>query len=390
MNDTAILYTKSPEDLILRVKAGDDEAAMEMGLICLTGLGIRQDLSQAGSYFAKAKQLGAKNADLFIAYIHECNDRMIKAIETYVGEENSNKKDNSVAKRIDSHLKAVCSERKKLPKILNDYGLPECPLYTSLNNLLEDFDSGRRSLTDISSIISLSDTDEQWCYDTAWLQFEEGNDGLASMWLKKSHPDPEDELSKILRNQSKERTIYNAEAIDIKGNSLLNKRLNIKILPEALFTSDGTIIKALSEWSRECNLRKQSYLEEQRHLEEERQRKIKEEQSKAEEEKRRAEEEARKRAEESTFIVGRYGRQRDEITDKTVSRQHCRVSLLDDGMVEIVNLSKSNGTVINGEKIEKVNASMDSVLKMGNYVIKIRDLFPPRKNPTEPDKQTTA
>ena len=390
MNDTAILYTKSPEDLILRVKAGDDEAAMEMGLICLTGLGIRQDLSQAGSYFAKAKLLGANNADLFIAYIHECNDRMIKAIETYVGKENSNKKDNSVAKRIDSRLKAVCSERKKLSKILKDYGLPECPLNTSLNNLLEDFDSGRRSLTDISSIISLSDTDEQWCYDTAWLQFEEGNDGLASMWLKKSHPDPEDELSKILRNQSKERTLYNAEAIDIKGNSLLNKRLNIKILPEALFTSDGTIMKALSEWSRECNLRKQSYLEEQRHLEEERQRKIEEEQSKAEEEKRRAEEEARKRAEESTFIVGRYGRQRDEITDKTVSRQHCRVSLLDDGMVEIVNLSKSNGTVINGEKIEKVNASMDSVLKMGNYVIKIRDLFPPRKNPTEPDKQTTA
>ena len=405
MNDTTTLYTKSPEDLILRVKTGDGEAAMQMGLICLAGFGIRQNLSQASTYFAKAKQLGVKNAEVFIAYIHECNDRMIKAIETYVGEENSNKKDNSVAKRIDSHLKAVCSERKKLPKILNDYGLPECPLYTSLNNLLEDFDSGRRSLTDISSIISLSDTDEQWCYDTAWLQFEEGNDGLASMWLKKSHPDTEDELSKLLQNKSKERTVFDAEAIEIKGNSLLDKRLKIKILPDTIFTSGDALKKALLEWSRECNLRKQSYLEEQNRLEEERQRKIEEERRKAEEEKkkkeeearrkaeeekRRAEEEARKRVEERTFIVGRYGRQRDEIMDKTVSRQHCRVSLLDDGMVEIENLSKSNGTVINGEKIEKVKASMDSDLKMGNYVIKIRDLFPPRKTPTEPDKQTTA
>lgn len=405
MNDTTTLYTKSPEDLILRVKTGDGEAAMQMGLICLAGFGIRQNLSQASTYFAKAKQLGVKNAEVFIAYIHECNDRMIKAIETYVGEENSNKKDNSVAKRIDSHLKAVCSERKKLPKILNDYGLPECPLYTSLNNLLEDFDSGRRSLTDISSIISLSDTDEQWCYDTAWLQFEEGNDGLASMWLKKSHPDTEDELSKLLQNKSKERTVFDAEAIEIKGNSLLDKRLKIKILPDTIFTSGDALKKALLEWSRECNLRKQSYLEEQNRQEEERQRKIEEERRKAEEEKkkkeeearrkaeeekRRAEEEARKRVEERTFIVGRYGRQRDEILDKTVSRQHCRVSLLDDGMVEIENLSKSNGTVINGEKIEKVKASMDSDLKMGNYVIKIRDLFPPRKTPTEPDKQTTA
>ena len=390
MNDTTILYTASPEDLILRVKAGDGEAAMQMGLICLSGLGVRQDMSQASTYFAKAKQLGVKNADVFIAYIHECNDRMIKAIEAYAGKEIPNKKDDSVAERIDRRFKAVCSERKKLSTILKDYGLPECPLNTSLNNLLEDLDSRRRSLTDISSIISLSDTDEQWSYDTAWLLFEEGNDGLASMWLKKNHPDTEDELSKLLQNKSKERTVFDAEAIEIKGNSLLDKRLKIKILPDTILTSGDALKKALLEWSRECNLRKQSYLEEQNRLEEERQRKIEEERRKAEEEKRRAEEEARKRVEERTFIVGRYGRQRDEILDKTVSRQHCRVSLLDDGMVEIENLSKSNGTVINGEKIEEVKASMDSDLKMGNYIIKIRDLFPPRKTPTEPDKQTTT
>ncbi len=398
MNDTTILYTATPEDLILRVKTGDGEAAMQMGLICLAGFGIRQNLSQASTYFAKAKQLGVINADVFIAYIHECNDRMIKAIETYVGKEIPNKNDDSVAERIGHRFKAVCSERKKLSKILKDYGLPECPLNTSLNNLLEDLDSGRRSLTDISSIISLSDTDEQWCYDTAWLLFEEGNYGLASMWLKKSHPNPEDELLKRLQAKLGGETVSKADAVEVKGNSLLDKKLTIRILPENLFTSDDIVNKALTEWSRECNQNKLLYLKEQRRLEEEKQRKVEEERRKADEERKRkaeearrkVEEDAKKRAEERTFIVGRYGRQRDEISDKTVSRQHCRVSLLDDGMVEIENLSKSNGTVINGEKIEKIKTSMDADLKMGNYIVKVRDLFPPRKNPTGPDKQTTA
>lgn len=398
MNSNSPLFTTSPEDLVLRIKTGDAEAALSMGLMCLSGLELKQNLDQAFSYFAKAKQLGAKNADVFIAYIHECNDRMIKAIETYVGKEIPNKNDDSVAERIGHRFKAVCSERKKLSKILKDYGLPECPLNTSLNNLLEDLDSGRRTLTDISSIISLSDTDEQWCYDTAWLLFEERNYGLASMWLKKSHPNPDDELLKRLQVKLGGEAVSKADAVEVKGNSLLDKKLTIRILPENLFTSDDIVNKALTEWSRECNQNKLLYLKEQRRLEEEKQRKVEEERRKADEERKRkaeearrkAEEDAKKRAEERTFIVGRYGRQRDEILDKTVSRQHCRVSLLDDGLVEIENLSKSNGTVINGEKIEKVKASMDSDLKMGNYIIKIRDLFPPRKTPTEPDKQTTT
>lgn len=405
MNDTTTLYTASPEDLVLRVKTGDSEAAMLMGLICLSGLGIKQDLDQAASYFVKAKQLGAKNADEFIAYIHECNDRMIKAIETYAGKGSPSKNYDSIAEKIGQRFATVRSKRKRLSKILSNYGLPGCPLCSSLNNLLDDLDSGRRTMSDICSIISLTDADDRWCHDTAWLLFEEGNYGLASMWLKKSHPDLEDELLKLLQIKSREYTLFDAEAIEIKGNSLLDKKLKIKILPEALFTSGDTIKKALLAWSRECNLKKQSYLEEQNRLEDERQRKIEEERRKAEverkrkeeeakrkveEERRKAEEEARKRAEERTFIVGRYGRQRDEILDKTVSRQHCRVSLLDDGMVEIENLSQSNGTAINGEKIDKIRTSMDADLKMGNYIIKVRDLFPPRKNPTGPDKQTTA
>ena len=376
MNSNSPLFTTSPEDLVLRIKTGDAEAALTMGLMCLSGLGLKQNLDQAFSYFAKAKQLGAKNADAFIGYIHECNDRMIKAIEIYVEKDSPGKKDSTVAERISHRFATVRSERKKLSKILSDYGLPECPISTSLNNMLEDLDSGRRSLTDICSIISLTDADDRWCHDTAWLYFEEGNDCLASMWLKKSHPDPDDNLLKLIQIKSNERPSCNADAIEIKGDSLLEKKLIIKIMPEDLFTSGDTFKKALSDWSLECNQRKDAFGEGQRCQEEEA--------------KKKAEEEARRCAEERSFIVGRYGRQRDEILDKTVSRKHCRVSLLDDGMVEIENLSQSNGTVVNGEKIEKVKTSMDSELKLGNYFIKVRDLFPPRKSPTEANKETTA
>lgn len=87
----------------------------------------------------------------------------------------------------------------------------------------------------------------------------------------------------------------------------------------------------------------------------------------------------KKSKEKQTFIVGREGSQHKEILEKTVSRQHCRVTLLADGRVEIENLSKSNGTLINGERIDKVITSMDAELKMGNYTVKVRDLFPPRK-----------
>ena len=95
------------------------------------------------------------------------------------------------------------------------------------------------------------------------------------------------------------------------------------------------------------------------------------------------------RAEDRSFIVGRFGRQRDEIQDRTVSREHCRVTLLDDGMVEVENLSKSNGTATGGVKIDKAVVSPDSFLKMGNYTVLVRDLFPPRETPSKPDSQRT-
>ena len=385
-NSQPVLYYAVPEELVLRTKAGDSDAAFLMGLMCLSGIGVEQNLTNASSYFIKAKQLGAKNTEVFLAYINECHDKMIAAIDTYVGKESSAKDSRNITDKIEDRFKRVKSERKRLATVLNEYGLPDCPFDTALNDLMNELDSKKRSLSDVCSIVSLSDDNEAWCRDTAQLLFEEGQDGLAGMWLNKTHPDPDDELLDTLKKAFEKRLSENVVIVDLEGDSLLKEYAHIRILPESTFSSKDRIRKALAEWSIASQNRKEKHLEEQRRLEEERQRKIEEERRKAEEErkrkeeeakrkveeerrkaeeerkrkeaeakrkaeeeKRRAEEEARKRAEERTFIVGRYGRQRDEILDKTVSRQHCRVSLLDDGMVEIENLSKSNGTVINGE-----------------------------------------
>lgn len=409
MNNHSTIFSSSPEDLVLRIKTGDSEAAFLMGLLCLSGLGVKQNLDQAGGYFAKAKQLGNENADVFMAYIHECNDRMVKAVDTYVGKDSfdSNKSKTSI---ISKRFNKVKTERTNLLEIIRQYGLLNCPLNTSLNTLLEDLEQGCRSLSDVCSIIALSEVNEHWCYDTAGLLYEDGDKGLAKMWLKKCHLESEDALLKQVSDNSQGSKRNELSPIEIKGSSLLGAGVAIKILPENLFESNG-IKNALADWSRECNRKKQDLIDEQRRLEEEAKRKAEEARRKAEEERRRAEEErirkeaeerrkaeeakrkaeeeAKRSAEERSFVVGRYGRQRDEIFDKTVSRQHCRVTVLDDNTVEIENLSKSNGTVINGERIERAKVSMESFIKMGNYVVKVRDLFPPRKSGDESDKQRT-
>lgn len=403
MGNNTTLFTVSPEDLILKIKAGDSESAFILGLLCLSGIGVKQSLDQANSYFAKAKQLGATDTDVFDAYIHECKDQMIKAIDTYAGKDPSSTKKDSYASRISRRFKKVLSERKRLLRVLREYGLPDCPMNTALGSLMQDFESGQKSLADICSIVSLSDNNEHWCHDTAGLLLEDGDVGLANMWLKKCSPGSDDEILKKILDKKKELAIRNLTSVDLKGCSLLGKSVSIKILPEGLFTSNDAFRKALMEWGRDCSKKRESYFEEirrqeeeqKKRLEEERKRKAEEERKKRiEEERRKAEEEERarmeaKRKEAMTFIVGRYGIQRDEIQDKTVSRQHCRVSLREDGMVEIENLSQSNGTVVDGNRIEKTVASMDSILKMGNYTIKVRDLFPPRKSSTNADKQRT-
>ena len=80
------------------------------------------------------------------------------------------------------------------------------------------------------------------------------------------------------------------------------------------------------------------------------------------------------------MIFGRHGDQRLEITEKTVSRKHCKVTLLEGGkQVEIENLSP-NGTFIDGVRIEgKAVVSPHAVIGLGPFFkAKVSELLVPK------------
>ena len=80
------------------------------------------------------------------------------------------------------------------------------------------------------------------------------------------------------------------------------------------------------------------------------------------------------------MILGRHGDQKMEITERTVSRKHCKVTLLDDrGRVEIENLSP-NGTFINGVRKEKDVADPDAIIGLGPFFkVKLSELLVPKE-----------
>lgn len=265
------LYSANPKDLVLKINTGDGDAAVVMGLLCLSGLGGKQDLDQASSYFVKAKQLGAKDADVLIAYINECNGRMNKAIDAYVGKEPLRKKGNPIAGILRKRFKKVSTERKRLRKLITEYGLPECPMDTSLTNLLESLESGKKSLSDVCSILSSCDDSEHWCEDTAWLFYEEGEWELAGIWMKKSHSD--EKWLSVIQDKIRKEISVTPEAVEIEGSSLLGRKLAFNVLSES-GASHESIKRALTEWGQECNqIRKeQCRLEEEKCKKEEQER----------------------------------------------------------------------------------------------------------------------
>lgn len=73
-------------------------------------------------------------------------------------------------------------------------------------------------------------------------------------------------------------------------------------------------------------------------------------------------------------IIGRNGNQPFEITDKSVSSKHLKVTLLTDGKIEIEDLDSTNGTFVDGQRIVKKVVLQDQIVMLGNtYQIRIGD-----------------
>lgn len=65
-----------------------------------------------------------------------------------------------------------------------------------------------------------------------------------------------------------------------------------------------------------------------------------------------------------TITIGRMGTQKTPIDDKTVSREHCKVTDNGDGTFTVENLSQ-NGTKIDGRDIIRATARLDSRIQLG-------------------------
>lgn len=76
------------------------------------------------------------------------------------------------------------------------------------------------------------------------------------------------------------------------------------------------------------------------------------------------------------IIIGRKGTQRAPITDTTVSREHCKLTINADGTYTLENLS-INGTFVNGNSIIRTVVTPDTILRLGaNFSVAVRDLLP--------------
>lgn len=76
-------------------------------------------------------------------------------------------------------------------------------------------------------------------------------------------------------------------------------------------------------------------------------------------------------------IVGRKGNQPFIITEKSVSSEHVKIILQENGKVLLEDLDSTNGTFINGIRVVKKIIDMNTVVQLGKtFTFKVRDAIP--------------
>lgn len=85
------------------------------------------------------------------------------------------------------------------------------------------------------------------------------------------------------------------------------------------------------------------------------------------------------------IIIGKQGNQKMPISDPTVSRKHCKVTVNSDGTYTIANLSTTSFTKVDGRDIIKTQATLDSEIQLGPiFKARLRDLIDvPKENPRQ-------
>ena len=90
------------------------------------------------------------------------------------------------------------------------------------------------------------------------------------------------------------------------------------------------------------------------------------------------------------IIIGREGNQKTPISDRSVSRRHCKVTSNPDGSYTIENLSDA-GTLIDGRPIIKTTVSPDTRIQLGNsFSATLSELIGPPMPPKEAHQSYSA
>ena len=95
------------------------------------------------------------------------------------------------------------------------------------------------------------------------------------------------------------------------------------------------------------------------------------------------------------IIIGKQGNQKTPITEPTVSRRHCKVTINEDGTFTIENLSDTTYTKVDGIEIVRTSASLESMIELGPiFKAPLKDLIgeqvAPKQHPTTPKSSITA
>jgi len=91
-----------------------------------------------------------------------------------------------------------------------------------------------------------------------------------------------------------------------------------------------------------------------------------------------------------TLVVGRAVTSDVPIYDPTISRRHAEISLGPSG-VRVKDLGSSNGTFLNGARIQQADATTNDVITFGKVAFKVTTITPPaRPSSTAPDSVQTS
>lgn len=90
------------------------------------------------------------------------------------------------------------------------------------------------------------------------------------------------------------------------------------------------------------------------------------------------------------ILVGRSGNQSLAITDKSVSREHCRLTSIGNGKYSLENLS-ANGTFVNDKDVIKTVVTPETQIRLGSrFVCLVKDLLPSDESDEQPEKVNTT